>query len=169
MNRVVEMYNDGYELEEIQDELAISENELNATLREFTKECRVGNKFTEEFKQLLANRYQSGGTIYSMSIQLGISTSTASKYLKQVGIDTSLQNNQRYEVIDWNDFKQCPCCKGRRNVRNVGLHNQEAPKRKEPTHSFCSTCNTEWYAEPIKENGVIVSYETRKVIWTTVN
>jgi transposase-like protein len=165
VNKTVEMYNDGYELVEIAQETGCKIANVLELVVEFTENCKVarGQKsftFTTEFKELLANRYLSGFSLYSISKDLNISTSTVSKYLKQAGIDTKKKDNKRYEVLDWDNFEQCPTCKSKRNVRNLGLHNQEVANNEKPTHSLCLSCNTEWY----KEEG-----ETRKVLWQVIN
>jgi transposase-like protein len=165
LNKTVEMYNDGYELEEITEEIHLTVVEIIETLKKFTGDNKIvrGTKtftFTNDFRQLLINRYQSGFSLYSIANELGISTSTVSKYLKRAGIDTKKKDNKRYEVLDWDNFEQCPTCKSKRNVRNLGLHNQEVANNEKPTHSLCLSCNTEWY----KEEG-----ETRKVLWQVIN
>lgn len=164
MNKIVEMYADGYELEEISEELICSTEKIIDGIKKFKEGSKIarGTKsftFNDDFKEFIANRYQSGFSLYSISEDLSLSTSTVSKYLKQSGIDTKKQDNKPYEVINWHDFEQCPACKSKSGVRNIGLHNQEEANNQKPTHSFCSPCNTEWY----KENG-----ETRKVLWFTV-
>lgn len=179
MNKTVEMYNDGYELDEIMDEMNLNDvNEVLEEINKFKEESKIarGTKsftFTTEFKQLLVNRYQAGFSLYSIFKEFDLSSSTVSKYLQQAGIDTTKQDNKRYEVIDWNDFESCPDCKSHRHVRNVGLHNQDEAKGQTPTHSFCTSCNTEWYAEALRDKVKgkfqIVGYETRKVLWHSVN
>lgn len=165
MNKIVEMYNDGHELFEIVGELDLDVSEILESLRQFVEGSKKNpeaksSSFKTEFKELLVSRYQSGYSLYAISKELNISTSTVSKYLKQAGIDTTKQDNKRYDVLDWDDFETCPCCKSKRNVRNLGLHNQENTKDGEYQHSFCVPCNNEWY----KESG-----ETRKVLWGLIN
>lgn len=165
MNRTVEMYADGYEFNEIIEELNCSDENILQEINIFKEEARIyrGKKsstFNADFKELLVNRYQSGYSIYSISKDFSLSTSTVHKYLKQAGIDTKKADNKKYDVLNWDRFEVCPTCNSTRSVRNIGLHNQEEAHGEKPTHSFCSSCNTEWYKE---------GSEIRKVRWYAVN
>lgn len=174
MMNVVELYADGYELAEIVEECLLqSEDVVIEAIKTFKEESKIarGTKrftFTDDFKEMLINRFNSNEncSIYKLSKELDLSTSTISKYLKEAGIELTKGNTKEkdYEVLDWNDFGCCPTCKKKRNVRNIGLHNQETAK---PTHSFCTSCDTEWYQEDVgtEEEPVL---ETRKVLWYSV-
>lgn len=168
--KTVEMYADGYELVEIMEECLLgSEAEVIEDIKAFKELCKVvrGSKrftFNTDFKEMLINRFTSNEdcSVYKLSKELDLSTSTISKYLKEAGIKLEKGNTKEkdYEVLEnWDDFECCPTCNGQRNVRNIGLHNQEEANSKKPTHSFCSSCNTEWY----EEDG-----ETRKVLWFAI-
>lgn len=164
MNKIVELYADGYELVEITEELNCSNEEILNAIVEYKDSCKLTRgkssfTFNEDFKDLLVNRYQSGFSLYSISQELNLSTSTVSKYLKSAGVDTKKRDNKDYEVIDWNHFDQCPTCKSKSFVRTIGSHNQDEPKTKPRKHSFCFSCETEWYRE---------EKQTRKVLWYAI-
>ena len=169
------MYADGCELIEIMEECHLnSEDEVLEDIRSFKELSKIarGEKrftFNTDFKEVLIERFQSGSSVYKLSQELALSTSTISKYLKDAGINTS-RDNKTYAVIkNWDDFECCPTCERENTVRHLGLHNQDEANGEKPTHSFCSACNTEWYQETIghDEEGN-PCYETRKVLWYAV-
>lgn len=169
MLKTVELYADGLEFSEITEELLLeSEDKVIENIMAFKEASKIarGTKrftFNDDFKEMLVSRFNSNEdcSVYKLSKELDLSTSTISKYLKGSGIELTKGNTKEkdYEVITWDDFECCPTCNGTRSVRNIGLHNQDEANNKKPTHSFCTSCDTEWY----QEDG-----ETRKVLWFAV-
>lgn len=176
LNKTVEMYADGYELIEIAEENNLSKEEVIKNIISFKELSKIACgkmrfKFNQEFKDVIISRYQSGeSSINEISKELHLSTSTVSKYLKDAGIDTKQVSNNPYVVIeDWDEFHRCPTCNETRNVTRLGLHNQDE-SHVTKHQSFCIACNTEWYQAVVgvTEEKTPV-YETRKVLWHSVN
>lgn len=173
-SKTVELYADGYDLVEIAEECGLpSESEVTEDILSFKELCKIARgttrfTFNTDFKNVLAERFQSGVSLYAISKEIKVSVSTVSKYLKQAGIDTSKTDNKNYDIVEnWDDYDCCPKCNSERDVRRLGVHNQdESPE--DNKHSFCSRCNTEWYGVVIGEFQGKPVFETRKVRWYTV-
>lgn len=171
--KTVEMYADGYEIIEIKEECMLTtETEVLEDIKAFKELSKImrGTKrftFNTDFKEVVVSRYNSGSSLYQISKELDLSTSTLSKYLKEAGVEITNKGNKRdaeYAVVkNWDDFDCCPTCNRENTVRHLGLHNQEEANDEKPTHSFCSACNTEWYQETVGN-----VYETRKILWHAV-
>jgi hypothetical protein len=162
---ILDLYREGYEMIEICEECRLAEEDIIRELQIFKESSMImlgktGTrfKFNDEFKSLIVDRYLNCdvSSSYAISQDLNVRINTITKYLEQAGIERNKGNSKptSYEVIEWDNFYRCPDCESTKNVRRLSIHNQES--KEEENHSFCTSCNTEWY----KEDG-----ETRKVFW----
>ena len=137
--------------------LCDTEEVINELLK-FKDESRIPSKtklicFTEEFEDVIVNRYRSGFSMYSIAKDLQLSTSKVQRVLKKAGVTIQQKGNEKenyYTKIDWDKFDCCPNCHSKKDVRVLGLHN----------HSYCLSCGTEWYEE---------DNEVRKILWHEIS
>lgn len=183
--KTIELYADGYDLLEIAEECLLSSPEevledIKA-FKEFSKVMRGTKRFTfnTDFREVIVQRFQNGSTasVYEISNELDLSTSTVSKYIKDAGVQPNKKGGSRdkgYVVIEnWDDFDCCPTCNLEHTVRQLGCHTEEDTQTGGIKHAYCSSCSTEWYQAPIGEvidesGNKEVFMETRKVLWYTI-
>jgi len=169
MLKTVEMYADGYSLSDIMDELLFdTEEEVIDEMLKFKDKSKISNatqrlRFNAEFKDVIVRRYESGFSIYSISKDLHLSTSTVHAIIKKAGAKIHQKGNERdkyYVKINWERFDCCPDCHSKRDVRFLGLHHQSEYKNGSQNHSYCFNCGTEWYK---------VGKEVRKILWHEIS
>ena len=163
MDKVVRLYSDGESLDDICFEMNYENvQEVIDELKLFIEWSKIllGNGkrflFKDDIKTMVAERFLNGNSIYSISKDLSLPSSTVSNFIKSKGIST--KRRFKYKNINWNDFDKCPTCKSEKGVRRLGLHNIDL-NIENVHHSFCIKCNTEWYKEDSK---------VRKVNWEMI-
>ena len=163
MSRLIRLYAEGESLEDIAFEVALETNdEVKEELKRFIEGSKsyIGNGkrhlFNEQVKDVIAERYVNGYSIYAIVEETDLPISTVSNFIKSRNIST--KRRFQYEKLKWNNFDCCPTCKSTRNVRRLGVHNLQSSDAN-TNQAFCTKCNTEWY----KEGG-----QMRKVNWEMI-
>lgn len=161
---VIKYYRYGWNLNDIAEELQISEDEVKQELLTYknTKGRGARKSFTDEFKLFVYDRLHYGDKVETyddVSATLEISNATLSKINKEykgtygeTSVDEDSEENM-YEPIDWDVWDECPTC----HSTKVNLINDTADDENLNTcSSYCMDCGTEW----LKRNG-----QTCKINW----
>lgn len=158
MNDIIELYIEGLSIEEISEDMKISEDEILGVLRSYKKKDENGKDYIYILKEMIVERVLSGVKRGDIAKELGVAYRTINKYLQEFNVETpkgkSSEDRDMFTEIDWDRFDMCPDCKGTVGVSDLNIYHDEKTR-----NSYCLDCGTEW----LQKGNVVY-----KVLWEFV-
>lgn len=116
--KILEAYTDGSALGVIIESFNITHEQLTKTLLEYKEESKFKRTFTDEFRQMIADRDINGVARSTIASELEINISTVKKSCEQFGqkVKERAISENLYTRIDGKfSLKECPSCKSKKN------------------------------------------------------
>ena len=139
---ILKVYAYGYDVEFIAEDLDVSVEDILSFLRKFKTESKVNKRFTQEFKDIIGQRYMTGVSDFRIDQELSVGSQTSRRILKSIGLwdenrKRDLNKVDDFIVIDHKDFNTCPECSSKKitDLTDIRLN------------SYCRDCGTEWYED----------------------
>ena len=144
-NYILKVYAYGYDVEYIAEDLDVSTEDILSFLREFKVASKVNKRFTQEFKDIIGQRYMTGVSDFRIDQELSVGSQTSRRILKSIGLwdenrKRDLNKVDDFIVINHNDFNTCPKCASEKIADLTDICK----------NSYCKDCGTEWYEDTCK-------------------
>jgi orotate phosphoribosyltransferase-like protein len=152
MNQLTELYMDGVSIEEIAEELGLSNSdEVTFLLRQM--KVKNGTDYIHEFKEMVVERIVSGSKKGEIVKDLKVAYRTINKYLEEFNVEYDRSEN-KFSQIKWNKFDTCPTCMSL-HINDLNTNKEESDNTK---NSYCLDCGTEWFQKGKRVYKVLWEY-----------
>ncbi len=164
--KVLEAYSDGMPLGRIVEKFNVPYKRIKDILHTYKEQSRKGRTFTDEFKQMIAERDMRGVTRKDISEELEINTGTVKKACEQFGqaIKEKASSDNQYTLVDVKDLSKCPSCDSKKvNKIDSMAMNQNTEG------IFCKNCGDEHFYFKVYEDDKHVRTDIYKVNFEYLN
>lgn len=152
--KVMELYKNGYELDNIALDLSIGVDNIKEYLLCYKDKNMPKRRFNNEMKQTMIERYGSGVAATQIEREFKLGKNSLTRILKQLGLFELRGKSLEYKVITYDSFEVCPECSSRK-VNDVNSHLAMENRIDLSPNSYCRDCGTEWYMDDGKVKQVI--------------